>query len=125
MNFKFNNPDRDLRPLGSSNAVFWNRKPVAIKAKFRKNYPEGADFFYLMGDPIFECGGMIYWFFWRGKQFDVRDMRAKGKFKKQEYKSDFNYHNPFARLKTIAFQLEKIAQKQDIEAFMSGLLWKY
>lgn len=108
--WKMFNPQKDLLQIGKSGKVFINRKPKKVVRKWEKDTPEGADFFYVQGLPLFRLCGMTYWFSIGDWDFDIRTVR---KFLKLEndFKEDRASANPLEGLKLAAFQLDKALQK--------------
>lgn len=115
------NPKKQLVPLGESGQVFQNLRPRIIKTPFRKGVLEFGDFFYIEDLPLMRIGGSIFWYAIGDNQFDIREMRKAAKFRKEVYAADTK-PNTITSLGFIAYQLETIAQQQDLSTFINRLL---
>lgn len=116
----FNNNNKKLVAICKSKRVFINRNIKEKKAKF-KGDSEGHDYYYIDNIPLMSQSCMIYWLTLGNFQFDVRDMRKLGKFKKTVYKADKDFHNPFAQLRLVAKQLEILAQKGILDKVLESV----
>lgn len=114
------NRKKELVPLGKSGQVFQNYRPRIIKTPFKKGVPEFGDFYYIKDMPLFRIGGSTYWYAIGDNEFDIREMRKKGKFRKETYAADIK-PNPITSLGFIALQLETIALEHDLDTFLSPL----
>lgn len=118
----FKNQQKELVPIFKSNQVFWNRKAIKISSKFEKGKPEFLDFYYIKDQPLSRLGGMIYWYGIGGKQFDIREMRRLGGFKKQYYSADLSSICPLKSLNLVAKQLAIISMNHDLDTFLKPIL---
>lgn len=107
------NPTKELIPIGPSGKVFLNMNPFQLRGKWEKDQPEGADFFYIHNQPLFRLAGMIYWYTIGEYQFDIRSMRRRAKFPKDDYAADHDFQNPLKGLALVAKQWDIILQKYE------------